>query len=777
MNLLQLIDAGTWNRAVFTTYSLGLSYFEAVILDALTRKKCSEIVIFSDIFGYMSSMKETGVIEAGRQYALEPIHIPNYAFHPKICFLEGKDECHVLIGSGNLTFSGQGGNIEVIEHLHSEFAPEAMNEVGEFFKHLTTLNGISENAKNIAENISSTLTQKLYELSDRPNIVVLFNKEKENIAEQLVNLTKELGEVSEIKIISPFFDNDGVGIQILAEMLNCKNIKLHVQNESAASKNDLMWPWDTHFPLQPVKINSPLVPLDNRSLHSKIFEICCEKGKIVVSGSANATRAALFGGNIELCVARIDRKKTIPWSSKSTNKPIRAAIEAKPNNVTLVEDHYALYAELRGKVIQGRIYTSGEKNCSFHADIGNRLITLGHQNVNADGGFRFSIEDTALLTFASSAVTITCTGSNWKAKGYLNCADLHRIVRNSGSIGAFLKAIAMGHETAQDIALLLQFILNEFRADITSPVQTNNKNRITIRSDTLITAEMLFGANYLESQDHSNGSSHLVALETLIHQVFKRFREAKKVGFEAKGRNPNDEGEYQSANSETNNDDLGLEIVAPLELVTELIELLGKNPRHSIRALLLINYLCASYDKNINYLSKWLRAVVPNLPQSIDKDDKEHSLIAVVIHYLLRHDRKLSPCLCKATLQEKGLLDEEINPVWGKFTGFSWLEISDAVVEEYYQEALNSVTPIEQIKMFKEMRENGVSADKLPIIIHDKEISASLKSKTQVHFVKSLVSACPKHFKSLGTEGVSALKNRKICKSKYCGCIIALDEH
>ena len=777
LNLLQLIDAGTWNRAIFTTYSLGLSYFEAVILDALTRKKCAEIVIFSDIAGYISSLKETGVIEAGRQYTLEPIHIPNYAFHPKICFLEGNDGCHVLIGSGNLTFSGQGGNIEVIEHLHSEFAPEAMIGVAKFFKHLSKLEGISENAKKVAEDVGSTLTTNVSNLGSRPNIAVLFNKDNETIAEQLLNLTNGLGAVSEIKIISPFYDNDGIGIQKLAKMLNCKNIKLHVHNESAALKNDLMWPWDSNLALQPVKINSSLVPLDHRPLHSKIFEICCVDGRIVVSGSANATDAALFGRNIEICIARIDHRKTIPWSSKSTNKPIRASIEFRPNEETSEDDHYALYAELRGKVIQGRIYTSGEQNCTFQADIGNMLITLGHHYVNAAGEFQFSIVDTPLLSFASSAVTINCTGSAWKAKGYLNCTDLHRILRNSGPVGAFLKAIALGHETAEDIALLLQFILNEVRTDTNVSSKTPYKKRESSRSDIIITAEMLFGTTFYETHDHSNGSSHQVALETLIQQVFNRFRDAKKVVREDNRHNPNNDGEEHPTNSDSNNNDSSLETLAPLELVTELIELLSKNSSHSIRALLLINYLCASYDKNINYLSKWLRAVVPNFPKEIEKDDKELSLITVVIFYFLRHDRKISPCLCKAALEERGLLADKIIPVWGKFTGFSWLEIGIGVIEEYYREVIQSIAPVEQIKIFKKMREDGDSIDNLPIICQGNEISASLRSKAQVYFVNSLVNACPKHFKSLGTEGVSALKNRKICKSKYCGCIIALDEH
>jgi hypothetical protein len=36
-------------------------------------------------------------------------------FHPKITVLTAPDECHLLVGSGNLTFGGWGGNFEVID--------------------------------------------------------------------------------------------------------------------------------------------------------------------------------------------------------------------------------------------------------------------------------------------------------------------------------------------------------------------------------------------------------------------------------------------------------------------------------------------------------------------------------------------------------------------------------------------------------------------------------------------------------------------------------------
>lgn len=51
------------------------------------------------------------------------------AFHPKISVFWDNDESRVLVGSGNLTFNGWGGSVEVLEHLHRSFAADAIAAV------------------------------------------------------------------------------------------------------------------------------------------------------------------------------------------------------------------------------------------------------------------------------------------------------------------------------------------------------------------------------------------------------------------------------------------------------------------------------------------------------------------------------------------------------------------------------------------------------------------------------------------------------------------------
>lgn len=120
---LNLVSAHPWQRVTFTTYALSLSFFEAVILDALIRGGGREAIILADVHGVRASLSEQGAQRVGKDYNVEPVSVSSgYAFHPKISVLWDEEECHVLVGSGNLTFNGWGGNVEFLEHLHPSFA-------------------------------------------------------------------------------------------------------------------------------------------------------------------------------------------------------------------------------------------------------------------------------------------------------------------------------------------------------------------------------------------------------------------------------------------------------------------------------------------------------------------------------------------------------------------------------------------------------------------------------------------------------------------------------
>jgi hypothetical protein len=56
----ELITADRWSRLFFTTYALSLSFFEAVVLDAIVRGQIDSSLILADVAGVRSAMNELG---------------------------------------------------------------------------------------------------------------------------------------------------------------------------------------------------------------------------------------------------------------------------------------------------------------------------------------------------------------------------------------------------------------------------------------------------------------------------------------------------------------------------------------------------------------------------------------------------------------------------------------------------------------------------------------------------------------------------------------------
>ena len=55
---LDLVSSHPWRRVAFTTYALSLSFFEAVLLDALVRGGGREALILADVEGVSMALGE-----------------------------------------------------------------------------------------------------------------------------------------------------------------------------------------------------------------------------------------------------------------------------------------------------------------------------------------------------------------------------------------------------------------------------------------------------------------------------------------------------------------------------------------------------------------------------------------------------------------------------------------------------------------------------------------------------------------------------------------------
>lgn len=89
LSQLDLISEGKWERAVFFTFALSLTYFETYVLPRLRQAGCQHVSIVVDSVGYRRSMMERRAKQVGLEYSVIPVHIPGGVFHPKVTYLSG----------------------------------------------------------------------------------------------------------------------------------------------------------------------------------------------------------------------------------------------------------------------------------------------------------------------------------------------------------------------------------------------------------------------------------------------------------------------------------------------------------------------------------------------------------------------------------------------------------------------------------------------------------------------------------------------------------------
>ena len=65
----------SWQRVTFTTYALSLSFFQAVVLDALIRGGGRQALILADVDGIRASLSEQGGQRVGKDYEVEPASV------------------------------------------------------------------------------------------------------------------------------------------------------------------------------------------------------------------------------------------------------------------------------------------------------------------------------------------------------------------------------------------------------------------------------------------------------------------------------------------------------------------------------------------------------------------------------------------------------------------------------------------------------------------------------------------------------------------------------
>lgn len=229
---LEIMRAGQWRSALFTTYALSLGFFEGAVLPSLQRAGARDITIFSDVEGVAGALSEVGARHVGRAYSVEPVRNTAGVFHPKLTALVGADGPQLLVGSGNLTFGGWGRNIELVEYLIPTAQPAAFKDAAHFLSRLSVTPRISLSGRAALLEHAAIIDAAGGDAAEG-RVRVLHNLE-EGIAGQLAAFAEAYGGAERLTLASPYFGGVSA-VSDLAEQLGLDAFEVHIAQKVAVN--------------------------------------------------------------------------------------------------------------------------------------------------------------------------------------------------------------------------------------------------------------------------------------------------------------------------------------------------------------------------------------------------------------------------------------------------------------------------------------------------------------------------------------------------------------
>jgi hypothetical protein len=198
---------------------------------------------------------------------------------------------------------------------------------------------------------------------------------------------------------------------------------------------------------------------ESRRLHAKAFEILCKRGRIVVSGSANATTAA-FGvnHNVEACVVRLQRRRPKGWGFK-TAEPLDPAAALDDEQKEESQSTGVLRAALDADQLTGEVLTpkmTGSATVFMLAGTGPEKLA----ETTLSSGGRFSVSAPLLeeRSWTGGRLVIRVQDARGRqAEGFVSVVSFGDITRRAGLLGRRLFALLAGTETPADVAAIVSW--------------------------------------------------------------------------------------------------------------------------------------------------------------------------------------------------------------------------------------------------------------------------------------------------------------------------------
>lgn len=305
IQMLEEIGESGFQSAAFLTYGVDLSFFEAKVMNRLQETGCRNVIVVADGHQAKDALNSAAQLRyVGVQCPLVTVRLGNRAFHPKAVLMVGEEKLKVLIGSGNLTLPGYTRNWEMFTKLEGREVAGAALELLDVFKDAAAWSPLEPAFDAWRRRLENSSPWLFGEKANGQSLQLL-SSSVAPILPRVKDLIAGL-KVDEILVASPFFDADASALRWLVDNFSPERLTLLL---------------DDGAQLDSARVEEVLATISGegsvrrfvragRLLHGKLLLFKGSWGEALLTGSPNASSAALLGragrgrGNFELATFR-----------------------------------------------------------------------------------------------------------------------------------------------------------------------------------------------------------------------------------------------------------------------------------------------------------------------------------------------------------------------------------------------------------------------------------------------------------------------------------------
>jgi len=388
LDLLELFDKGASAYVFIATYDFDPQFFERRMLGRKTFASADRIVIFMDS-GRYHEMLRNGLTVSGfnRRYLVIPMDRSPGAFHPKLYLAIGEKRTDCLIGSNNCTAGGIAYNME----LSSAFSVQAdsaratditsRNVVRQIYETMRTYSVDAPHLHNVLDDelflpIETKFPWLKRDLPLPQCDIELLTSHSVPLWGQLTKRL-EAQAVRKITVIAPFYDREIGLLKRLRQSWPSASLTIVAQQKYATLAGKKLAKLFTSNRKDRLLAVSPK---PGRRLHAKAFAFETRDATFWLTGSPNATLAALDGKNSEAAIWFQSKERAdvlledddIPFKEIKPSE-FEAGTDPEPSN-----DREPLGLRLRSAILSD----NGALECTFEASDSLNELTLRVRNYN-----------------------------------------------------------------------------------------------------------------------------------------------------------------------------------------------------------------------------------------------------------------------------------------------------------------------------------------------------------------------------------------------------------